>query len=573
MAIAIGIYANTFKHGFALDDDVVFLKNNFVQKGINGIPDIISHGFLYGFNQRNDQSYRPLVLINFAIEQSIFGNNPHRHHLLNVIYYALLCALLFKFLRLLFQDKSSSFAFWIALLFALHPIHTEVVANIKGRDDILHGIFLLLSFIFSIQYVDHKKKIYLLIALIGFFMALLCKEIAVTYIALLPLTLWFFRESELKRTLLLTLPYLGVLVLYLFIRNAVLDTVTFEEDMKIINNGLAAATNLPDQLATAFSIFAYYIKLLFIPHPLSWDYSYPFFPILSFSSPLVILTAALLISAFVLSLIGLRSKNILAYCFLFFVISFSIVSNFFILIGSTLGERFLFIPSIAFCILVVWGAQQLLSQWNLTAKKGILAGLVISISFLYAIKTFDRNKDWESNEKLFLAGAEATPNNSRAISALATVYRERGEQSKSQADQIENYNKAVQYYLESIALFSKNSSSYYNLGVVYMGLNQIDEATNAFEASLSIEPNNLNASNNLGVIFFRQRDYVKAQEMFLRCLKLSPNFQSAHANLGAVYHNLGELQKAKQYYSTALRLNPNDINTKNNYEKLLGVTQ
>ncbi len=572
VAIAIGVYANTFQHGFALDDDVVFLKNSFVQKGRAGIPDIINHGFLYGFNQCNDQSYRPLVLINYAVEQSIFGNNPHVFHRLNVLYYAFLCALLFKFLRLLFLDKKNSFVFLICILFVLHPLHTEVVANIKGRDDILHGIFLLLSLIFSFQYVDTQKTIHRIAGLLCFFLALLCKEIAVTIIALLPLSLWFFRSIKIKKIAQIGLPYFGVLLIYLFIRNAVLDTVTFKEDMEIINNGLAAASNYPDQLATTFSIFAYYIKLLIVPHPLSWDYSYPFFPIVSFSSPVVILTVAAVLSAFVLSIVGLKRKSILAYCFLFFVISFSIVSNFFILIGSTLGERFLFIPSIAFCIFLVWGAEQLIKQFNSSVKSGVLIAVVAGISILYTFKTIDRNKDWESNETLFIAGAKATPNNSRGISALATVYRERGEQSQSQTEQIKNYNLAIQYYRQSILLYAENSSAYYNLGVVYMGLNQMEQAKTAFESSLIYEQNNINALNNLGVIAFRRRDYAKAEEVFLNCLKLNRNFQNAHANLGAVYHNLGELEKAKQYYSKALQLNPNDLNTKSNYEKLVGVT-
>lgn len=566
------MYANTFNHGFVLDDDVVFLKNRYVQSGIAGIPDIIGHGFLHGFNQKNDQSYRPVVLINYAIEKSLFGNNPKAHHRLNVLYYAILCCLVFLFLQLLFKAEGPWLSFWISLLFVLHPIHTEVVANIKGRDDILHSIFLLLSFINALRYVDGRKTNFLVLALCCYFLALLSKEIAVTFVLLLPLTLWVFRGMELGKMLKVTSYFAGAVVLYFILRNAILDTITFEEKMKVINNSLAAAPTYPDQLATTFVIFWNYVKLLFYPHPLAWDYSYPHFPIVSFSNPLVILIVSGFLSALIFGLLKLKVKNKLAYCLFFFLISFSIVSNFFVLIGSTLGERFLFLPSIAFCMFLVLGMDQLINASKAKNKSKILPTLMVVIAVLYSFKTIDRNKDWVSNEQLFISGAAATPNNSRAISALGTVYRERGERSTNQQEQLRNYQAAIQYYSKSIELYPQNMDSHYNLGVVYMNSNQLENAKVAFSNAIQIEPNYMNALNNLGVIYFNEQNYSAAEQYFLKCLQLNASFQNAHANLGAVYHNLGDRQKAEQYYRSALQLNANDQNTRANLNKLVGVT-
>lgn len=89
------IYSNTLQHGYALDDDVVFRQNRFVQQGMDGISDIFSHGFLYGFNKRNNQSYRPIVSTAFALEVEFFGSDPHTGHLLNVLLYSLGIVLLF----------------------------------------------------------------------------------------------------------------------------------------------------------------------------------------------------------------------------------------------------------------------------------------------------------------------------------------------------------------------------------------------------------------------------------------------------------------------------------------------
>ena len=567
LILVIGVYSNTFNHSFVLDDDVVFRQNIYVQQGITAIPDILSNGFLVGYNNKNDQSYRPLVLIDFAIEKSLFGNNPHAHHRMNVLFYGLLCCVLFSFLNLLFKKEKPWVAFWISLLFALHPIHTEVVANIKSRDEILHTLFILLSLINMLEYIDSQKNRRLIWSLLCFFLALLSKEMAVTYIALLPLTIWFFRTIEIKKLTIVTSYFAGVLVLYFLIRSAILDTITFDERMSIINNGLAAAETYPEQLATTIYIFANYIKLLFFPHPLTWDYSYPHFQIVDFSNVVVILTIVVFIVIGVWSLLKLKSKNIFAFCFLFFIISFSIVSNFFILIGATLGERFLFFPSIAFCVALVLGISLLFERMQIKGKN-LIPLTILLIGLIYSFKTIDRNKEWETNYTLFEAGVIATPNNSRAISAVGSMNRELAEQSKNQQEQIIYYKKAIKAYRKSVELLETNADSYYNLGVIYMNTNQNELAKASFKKAIEVQPDNIKSLNNLGVIYFREQNLNEALIIFEQTLKLNPNFQSAYANLGAVYHNLGDLVKAKQYYSKALELNTNDQNTRTNFNKL-----
>lgn len=568
--LTFALYSNTLKHNFVLDDDVVFLQNSFVQEGVQGIDDILTHGFLYGFNQRNDQSYRPLVLIDYAIQKSLFGNSATAQHFLNILYYAILICLVFAFFKKLMPNQNHWMAFWIALLFLFHPIHTEVVANIKGRDEILHAIFALISMYYSFRFMDEKQKKYLLISLLSFFAALLCKEIAVTLIVLIPLTIYFFRNIEWKDLFKVSAYYAAVLVLYLFIRQLILDDFTFEDDMTVINNGLAAASSLSERIASNFVIFGKYISLLFFPHPLSWDYSVPYFPIVNFGYPLVILITLSLITAVIFALKGIESKNKYAWSIFFFLISFSIVSNFFILIGATLGERFLFFPSLAFCFFIVIAIKDIDQNFSKRKRKYELPIAVIALILMaFAVKTFDRNKDWENNESLFRSGVEATPNNSRAVSALASVYRERGETATNPKDQQKQLIQARDLYLESIKLFPDNTDALYNLGVCYTNLSNRQKARMAYERVLELSPNHVRALNNMGVIYFQRSEFDRAAELFLKALEVSPNFQSAHANLGAVYHNKGERQKAQQYYQRALELNPGDVNTRNNLQKLL----
>lgn len=571
IAISFLIYSNTLKNGFVLDDDVVYLKNRYVQSGTDGIRDIFSHGFLHGFNGKNDQSYRPLVLFNFAIEHEFFGNNPKVHHFFNLLFYGLTCFLIFKLLLLLFNDQEKWLAFWISLLFTVHPIHTEVVSNIKGRDDLLHVVFYILTFIYGIKYLDLKKKKYLIFSLISLFFAALCKEIAVTAIALFPITIYVFRNytirDSIKKGAYLLLP----LGLYFLIRNQILDTIAFEEKMSVINNGIVAGNNFQEQLGITFSIFAKYIQLLFYPNALSWDYSYPYFPIVSVFNSKILIFVCLIISLVVWSVYAVvKERNRIAFGVLFFIITFSIVSNFFILIGATLGERFLFLPSVGFSILLIFLLNILYK--NLGAKnenlKKIVAYSVIGISLFFSYTTYDRNKDWESNETLFESGYYATPTSSRSVLAFASVFRERGELSVDPNFRISNFNKAIELYKESIGLFDEVADSWYNLGISYAGVNQINLAKQAYERALHIDPKNISAANNLGVMYFQEKDYPNAKKYFNLCLQINPNFGSALANLGAVNHNLGNLQEAKKFYIRALEINPNDQNTRNNLSKL-----
>ena len=566
--LAFFVYANTLNNGFVLDDDVVFLKNQFVQNGVQGIPDILSHGFLYGFNQKNDQSYRPLVLINYAIFHSILGNNAKAFHLLNVLYFIICCLLLFYWLSQI--SELSIIAFWASLLFALHPIHTEVVANIKGTDELLHFIFAMLTLIYFWKYAQRGEAKQIYLALLFFGLALLCKEIALTLLFIAPISLYFFKEENIASIAKRSWPLAIVVVAYFLVRNAILDTVAFEEQMKVINNGIAAANSYPEQLATTIFIFSEYIKLLFFPHPLAWDYSYPHFPIVGFNHWRVFATVITFSLALIGAIKGLKRGNVYSFLFFFFCASFALTSNFIILIGSTLGERFLFFPSIAFVIFIPMIVNKAGDSFNLKTKQSKLFVIAILgiISILFFLKTIDRNKDWESNSTLFAAGVKATPNNSRAQAAMGSVYREIAEQNSNPQLKQKNFKLAATHYKMSVELLHDNSNAWYNLGVTYMGMGNTAMAKQAFEETIQLEPSYLNALNNLGVLYFNEKDFSQAESYFKRCLEFNVNFQNAYANLGAVYHNQGQYEMARQFYQKALELNPADLNVQQNLQKL-----
>jgi len=205
---SFGLYTNSLWFDFNLDDGLMITENKFTKQGIGGIKEILTNDAFVGFfgKQKNlvaGGRYRPLSQVMFAIEYQIFGANPFPGHLINITMYAFLCWFLFLILRKLFKVDNKipwykSMPFIITVLFASHPLHTEVVANIKGRDEIMSLLGSLTALYYMMRYLESKKILHLLIALLFLFLGLLSKENAITFVAIIPLTLFVFRKEKIK---------------------------------------------------------------------------------------------------------------------------------------------------------------------------------------------------------------------------------------------------------------------------------------------------------------------------------------------------------------------------------------
>ena len=143
--ISFIVYANTLKNGYVLDDSSAIFENTIVHKGTAGISELLTTPYRYGFYITENDLYRPLSLVMLAIEYQFFGLNPAPNHFMNIIVFAAGVIMLFFFLDAFFERKKTAVAFIAALLFAVHPVHTEVVANIKSRDELLCFFFAFLS--------------------------------------------------------------------------------------------------------------------------------------------------------------------------------------------------------------------------------------------------------------------------------------------------------------------------------------------------------------------------------------------------------------------------------------------
>lgn len=280
ISIPFIIYGASVSFGYLLDDALYISDNSFTKKGFSGIWDHLSKESLVGFYGEQKSlltggRYRPLAPITYSIEYGLYGFQPGISHLINVLLYVSLLLLLYKLLRSFYKPSHWFFdwAFFAVLLFAVHPLHVEVVANIKGRDQILGLLAVLACSWFSFKSFENPKK-YLPIIGILFYLGLLAKESTITFLPIIPLIHYFFKQKSLKSTAPLFITLFISSVAWFLLRSWAIEGFESVESTTLLNDPFLNST-IPERLATIFQTWLLYLKLLIIPYPLTYDY-YPF---------------------------------------------------------------------------------------------------------------------------------------------------------------------------------------------------------------------------------------------------------------------------------------------------------
>ena len=191
--MAFLMYGNTIRNGYSLDDTYVTQNNLKVQKGFAGIKEIFTSRYVD--EEGNAFGYRPVAMATFAIEYELWGQNPHMSHFINVVLYSLILLFLFKILRKIFKNTHILFLLAVVLLFAAHPIHTEVVASLKNRETLLSFLFSLAAFASFLKWMDNRRKRFVITGVFFFILAFLSKQDSVTFAAVIPLALFYYSSE------------------------------------------------------------------------------------------------------------------------------------------------------------------------------------------------------------------------------------------------------------------------------------------------------------------------------------------------------------------------------------------
>lgn len=554
------IYANTLTHTYALDDYLIIVNNDLVQSGWSKLGELLTAPFTWGAGF-NDGLYRPVTLLTFASEVAIFGpNHPLPSHLINVLLFAGLCALLFKMGE---QWWPRFPKLWLGVaigLYAFHPIHTEVVANIKSRDELLGFFFIATSALAAHRFFKGRSSWWALLASLGFFLALLSKESTLVFILLLPMAYGLWLGQSIRKQLLLLLGYVVAAALFLSLRHMALEVwypaVDYAAAYNELSNSLAPTTGLTRFGMSSFLVLKYIWKCLFPLH-LGYEYSFNQIPVRAWHDPFILMSVLLNLGLIMVMVKGLIKRKLYGFALLFFYASIALFSNLLFIIGVTFAERFAFVPSFAICLLVAY----LLHEW---AKRGAnqqswALGVAIGIMVLFAGRTLLRNPIWQDNEHLFIQGVQEVPNSAKAQYNAGTQYSAMARATEEERKAVLT-NRAIQHFDRAITLYPNYPDAQNNLANIYLESEQYQSALDLFNQVLTKYPRHRKGRYNRGVVLYQMERYGEAAADFQTYLNIDAynlaNKAQAFYYLGMSLGFTGQFDPSSQALAQAIQLNP-----------------
>ena len=565
IAIAVFLlYGNTLSNGYVLDDFSVIKENNIVNQGIKNLGQIFKTSYRAGYLNVNDGLYRPLSLAMFAIEWTMKPNNPGLGHFINLLIYVFCGIVLFKTLRRLLPQLNTYILIGTVLLFIAHPIHSEVVGNIKSRDELLCFLFSFLTIHFIIKYIDDAKSYFLFLGSIFLFIAFLAKESAILTFPILMIMLVFFRKEAMSKIIGIVLSVMIPFIVYMLIRKSVLDSFAGLQSVTMIDNPIGAQTNFGLKLMGSMQVLGEYMQLFVFPHPLIYDYSYNSFP-LNDGINLPILIGILTVLAMIAIIVITYKKHpIISFSILFIFASLSLYTNIFFTIGAAKAERFTFLASLGFCLILAYVIAKILkleiypSNISQNSNKNYFYVLG-AILMLYSVKTISRNSDWKDNITLYTHDVELNPMSAKTHYYLGNeLIKKIAEEESDSLKKIDYLNKGILEVRKSVAIFPEYSDGHTQIGVGYFKMNNMDSAAVYFNKGLQYNPNNSVALSNMGAYYFNKGRYAEAIEIYDKTLLLNPRFIDAMVNLGSCYGASGRFNDAVVWFTKAYELDPNN---------------
>ncbi len=453
--LPFALYYQSTTFGFVLDDQIVVSENKFTKKGFDGIGDLLTTESMTGyFGEQKDlvegNRYRPLSLITYAIEYGIVGDlKPGLSHFINILLYGLTGLLLFRVLTMMLR-KRVAVTWWLAipfltsLLYIAHPIHSEAVANIKGRDEILALLLSLATLYGVLRYMDKKSIAWLISSCFLFFLALLSKENSITFLAVIPLTVYFFSEYKWKPNFLALGALVVTTIVYLALRFSAAGVPEFGKEINDLMNNPFLGMKGGEKMATIMFTLYKYIQLYLFPHPLSHDY-YPYaIPVLGWGDFRSLGSLFLYVGLGIWALLGLKKKRLSSYAILFYLITLTIVSNIVVNLGTFMNERFIYMASVGLALLLSYIISEKIGKWKGNTGVIIASALVGIMLVGYCMKTISRVPDWESALSLNTSAVKYGTESARANSFMATALYNEGKESIT-ADKWDKLEEGYEY--------------------------------------------------------------------------------------------------------------------------------
>lgn len=541
------VYANSFQNSFQYDDYHVIVNNPAVKNPTN--LKLFFFDPALGSGVVNDsKSYRPLLMLTFALNYLIGGLDVFGFHLLNFFLH-LICALLVFYITLFFlritynknhgkQIYHQLTALGGALLFAIHPIQVESVTYISGRSSSLTALFFLISFWTYIQFGISKKINLLFFSILSFALSLLVKETAITLILILILFNTFFPlERTLKNRVYSLSPYFLIAGIYIALR------IYFFGSLKYSSQPLRP---FYDNILTQFKAWVHALGILILPLNVNVDYD------IAISQS--ILEREVLFSIFILLALLLviwkisKSCRPVGFFALWFAINLAPTSSV-IPLEDIITDRWLYLPFVGFAIILTFGWEWIF-RVKIAARprafKWVFFFLCALLIEFYGFETVLRNFAWRSYWTLWEDAAEKSPHKWRPHVALGVALNAVGFSQE-----------AIQELKKAISLNPYAGEAYLNIGHIYFTQGKYEEAMPFFQKAMQLRPRLAPvAHNNLGALYFNIGKTEEAFKELREALRERPVYARPHYNFGLYYLNKGELDKAIEHLQKAIQFEP-----------------
>ena len=541
------IYIPTLKSPFLWDD--VQLITHPLNMGNNPYAFLFGSGFYY----------RPLLSLSMLTDYSFWYLNPVGYHVTNVLLHVINSLLVFLVGFRLMRNKKMGpdnpataeegdrntllLSFFAAMFFALHPIHTESVAWVSGRTDILSTLFFLLAFVSFLEYAKERNAKGLLLFCLFFLFSLFSKENALSFIIVI--LAYGVAVRMPRKQLLVSLSALSVVIaVYMFFRQGgMIKMMLASPGSKdaFLSSGTTPNNFFP-QLSGAVG---YYLEKLFIPVNLNLMPEIP-------KGPVYLLISLLpFVFGGILWLAGRRLE-----VFLIFWIIVTLLPSLLILfsqIAAPIGERYLYLPSVGFCIFLALVLERV-------RKVNVLVMIALVILIAYSVYTHERLNVWKDEVSLWADTVGKSPALATPRTNYAKALIERNEIDKAKNELLITLKLKVRP--------DQTSSIYDLLGVAEMKENNYEKAEEYLRKSLTANPQNSMSYNNLGVLYLSmsggcngsenpgKETLYKAIKYFEKALTISPGFIQPKFNLGLCYLKLGDFDKAESYFNSVIEADP-----------------
>ncbi len=542
--IACLLYVNTVSNGLIFDDQRLIEE----QQEIRDPWDLgtIFGGRYWGEIKEKDPLYRPLTIWSLALNHranrllGLPGEHPAGYHLVNMLLHALVGCVLYRLLMQIGIAAKGSLA--TALLFVAHPIHTEAVAAIVNRSELLAALF-------GLTFLTlHARRKW--IGAFCYLLAVWSKESAAVFF---PLAIWTDTcpgGKQRKWPFTHYGSYGLVLVVWLGLRSLVIGDRSLM--VPKLDNPLVEAS-LAERILTAGRVQFDYLRLQLWPAGLSSDYSFNQIPVVTGGlDPRFLGFVGLLIAALLASWILRKKHPVVAFSVIGYAVLFSPTSNFLFPIGTIMGERLAYAPSIFFCLLAGYG------MWELYRRVGKPAAVLLAlVLILYGGITVNRNRAWANAEVFYHTQVRTAPNSAKANYGSGREYLV-----------ARDFDRAAAYLRHALEISPDYAETWTMLGTVYLEKGDLRTAIRIFQEAIAKGAARSGLHYNLGRAYQLLGEYPLAVQSFLTAIRMDRTFIKPYINLGGVYFQTNRYPEARNIWKRALHIDPNNRTVRDNLDIL-----